>query len=52
MPHITVMIGADGPVIDLGVAVGRSWQGRLAAQGIVVPSATSVRALIDTGSDL
>ena len=52
MPHITVMIGADGPVIDLGVAVGRSWQRRLAAQGIVVPSATTVRALIDTGSDL
>jgi len=22
MPHITVMIGADGPVIDLGVADG------------------------------
>ena len=52
MPHITVMIGADGPVIDLGVAVGRCWQRRLAAQGIVVPSATTVRALIDTGSDL
>ena len=52
MPHITVMIGADGPVIDLGVAVGRSWQRRLAAQGIVVPSATTVQALIDPGSDL
>ncbi len=25
MPHITVVIGAEGPVIDLGVAVGRSW---------------------------
>ncbi|MFI5454375.1 MAG: aspartyl protease family protein [Isosphaerales bacterium] len=52
MPHFTVMIGADRPVIDLGVAVGRSWQRRLATQGAVVPPATTVRALIDTGSDL
>ncbi len=52
MPHITVMIGTDGPVIDLGVSVGGSWQRRLAARGIVVPAATTVRALIDTGADL
>ena len=52
MPHFTVMIGSDGPVIDLAVAVGRSWQRRLAAQGAVVPSPMTVRALIDTGSDL
>jgi hypothetical protein len=52
MPHYNVMIGADGPVIDLAVAVGGSWQRRLAARGAVVPSPTIVRALIDTGSDL
>ncbi len=52
MPHITVKIDADGPVVDLGIAVGRLWQSRLAARGVVVPPATTVRALIDTGSDL
>ncbi len=52
MPHITVKFGADGPVVNLGIAVGRSWQSRLAARGIVVPPAMTLRALIDTGSDL
>jgi hypothetical protein len=52
MPHFTVMIGSDGPTIDLVVAVGRAWRRRLAAQGTSVPSPTTVRALIDTGSDL
>ena len=36
MPHITVMIDADGPVIDLGVAVGRSWQRRLEDNSVSV----------------
>ena len=52
MPHFTVMIGSDGPTIDLAVAVGRAWQRRLATRGTPVPSPTTVRALIDTGSDL
>ena len=39
-------------MIDLAVAVSGSWQRRLAAQGTIVPSPTTVRALIDTGSDL
>jgi hypothetical protein len=52
MPHFTVMIGSDGPTVDLAVAVGRAWQQRLTAQGTSVPSPTTVRALIDTGSDL
>ena len=52
MPHFTVMIGSDGPAIDLAVAVGRAWQRRLATQGTPVPSPTTVWALIDTGSDL
>ena len=26
MPHFTVMIGSDGPTIDLAVAVARAWQ--------------------------
>lgn len=52
MPHFTVMIGADGPPIDLVVAVGRAWHRRRAAQGTSVPSPTTVRARIDTGSAL
>jgi predicted aspartyl protease len=52
MSHFSVMIGSDGPTIDLAVAVGRAWQRRLATQGISVPSPSTVRALIDTGSDL
>jgi hypothetical protein len=52
MPHFSVMIGSDGPTIDLVVAVGQAWHRRLAAQGTSLPSPTTVRALIDTGSDL
>ena len=52
MPHFTVMIGSDGPTIDLAVAVARAWQRQLATQGTSAPSPNTVRALIDTGSDL
>jgi len=52
MPHFTVMIGSDGPTIDLAVAVARAWQRQLAIQGTSAPSPNTVRALIDTGSDL
>jgi hypothetical protein len=52
MPHYTVVIGSDGPVIDLTVAVSTSWHRRLTSQGVVVPSPMTVRALIDTGSDM
>jgi hypothetical protein len=52
MPQFTVLICTDGPVIDVAVAVGWSWRRRLVVQGVVVPSPMTVRALIDTGSDL
>lgn len=52
MPHFTVPIGPDGPVIELAVTVSRAWQGRVAASGNPVPSPTTVRALIDSGSDI
>jgi hypothetical protein len=52
MPHYTVTIAADGPVIDLGVTVGQSWERRLIAQRGPSPPVMTVRALIDTGSDL
>jgi hypothetical protein len=52
MPHFTVMIGSDGPAIDVAVAVGLVWQRRLAARGMTTPPPATVRALVDTGSDL
>jgi hypothetical protein len=52
MPHVPAVIGSDGPTIDLAVTVGGAWQRRLSARGATVPPPTTVRALIDTGSDL
>jgi predicted aspartyl protease len=52
MPHFTVTIGSDGPVVDMAVVVGRARQRRLAIQGSPEPSPSTIRALIDTGSDL
>jgi hypothetical protein len=46
------MIGSDGAVIDLAVAVGPTWQQQIAAQRTPAPSPITVRALIDTGADL
>jgi predicted aspartyl protease len=52
MPHFTVVIGSDGPAIDLAIATSVAWQRRLSARGGAVPSPQTVRALIDTGSDV
>src|ERR1035438_3093227 len=46
------MFGSDGPGMDVAVSVGRSRRGRLSAPGASVQSPLTVRALIDTGSDL
>jgi hypothetical protein len=35
MPHFTVVIGSEGPVIDLTVAVNRTWQQRLDVYEII-----------------
>jgi hypothetical protein len=51
MPLIRVPIGADGPVIDLGVWVGRAEAHGLIARGQAVLQPQTVRALIDTGAD-
>jgi hypothetical protein len=52
MPHFTVTIGSDGPVIDVAVTIGRSWQSELTKMGAPVPPPLTLRALIDTGADL
>jgi hypothetical protein len=51
MPIIRVPIGADGPVIDVGLWLPRALSHALVAQGMVVPPPQTIRALIDTGAD-
>ena len=51
MPRIRVPIGVDGPVIDLGLWIGRAAAHALIAQGQAVRSPQTIRALIDTGAD-
>ena len=51
MALIRVPIGADGPVIDLGIWLARALAHALVAQGQTVPSPRTIRALIDTGAD-
>jgi hypothetical protein len=51
MPLIRVPIGADGPVIDLGLWIGRAAAHAPIAQGQAVPAPQTIRALIDTGAD-
>jgi hypothetical protein len=48
MPLIRVPIGADGPVIDLGIWMARTLAHAFVAAGRVVPPPQTVRALIDT----
>lgn len=51
MPILRVPIGADGPVIDLGIWSARALAHAMVAQGQVVPPPQTIRALIDTGAD-
>jgi hypothetical protein len=52
MPHLTVMIGSDGAVIDVAVAVGPILRQDLLGRGTPPPPPVTIRALIDIGSDL
>jgi hypothetical protein len=51
MALIRVPIGAEGPVIDLGIWLARALSHALVAQGQAVPPPQTIRALIDTGAD-
>lgn len=51
MPVLRVAIGPDGPVVDLGLWIGRAAAQALIARGRPVPAPQAVRALIDTGAD-
>jgi hypothetical protein len=52
MPIIRLSISADGPVIDLGVWIGRSAAHAQIAWGHRPVPPLTISALIDTGSDL
>jgi hypothetical protein len=51
MPVTRVPIGSDGPVVDLGLWIGRAAAQALIAGGRPVPTPRTIRALIDTGAD-
>jgi hypothetical protein len=51
MPRIRLPIGVDGPVVELGIWIGRAVAHALIAQGRAVPPTQTIRALIDTGAD-
>ena len=51
MAFIRVPIGAEGPVIDLGIWLARALTHALVAQEQAAPPPQTIRALIDTGAD-
>jgi predicted aspartyl protease len=50
MPLLRVPIGVDGPVVDLGIWIGRAAAHLQIAQGQAVAPFQTVLALIDTGA--
>src|SRR5579863_126674 len=50
MPHFTLQISAQGPIVDAGIMVGSARQQALEAAGLAVPAPQMIRALIDTGA--
>jgi hypothetical protein len=52
MPHFTLAISAQGPIVDAGIMVSTARQQALENAGLEVPSAQIVKALIDTGAGI
>lgn len=50
MPHFTLQISPQGPIVDAGIMVGSARQQALEAANQVVPAPQMIRALIDTGA--
>jgi len=50
MPHVTLQIAANGPLVDLQIGVSQPRQQALQAAAQPIPSAIPVRGLIDTGA--
>lgn len=50
MPHLTLPVGATGPVLDLIIGVSEPRRDALRKAGQPVPDALKIRGLIDTGA--
>ena len=50
MPHFTLPISSDGPIVAALVAVSEARRGALSAAGQPVPPPVRIRALVDTGA--
>jgi hypothetical protein len=50
MPHLTLPIGAGGPILELFIGVSSPRADALKAAGQRVPPQVKVRALLDTGA--
>lgn len=50
MPHFTLQIGAEGPVLSAIVAVSEARAAALRSAGQPIPDPVPIRALLDTGA--
>ena len=50
MPHFTLQVGPNGPIMDAFVAVSEARRNALTAAGQPVPNPMQIRALVDTGA--
>ncbi|MGD0183195.1 MAG: retropepsin-like aspartic protease [Terriglobales bacterium] len=52
MPHFTLQLSPQGPIVNAGVMVGAAREQALQDAGQNVPNPQMVRALIDTGASI
>ena len=50
MHSLTISIGPDGPIVDLGVAVSLPRRHAMTAAGLAIPQPRIIRGLLDTGA--
>lgn len=50
MPHFTLAVESNGPIVNAGVSVSEGRRAALIAAGQVVPEMRTIRALVDTGA--
>jgi len=52
MPHFSLQLSPQGPIVDAGMTVSTARQQALVAQNLAIPPPQIVRGLIDTGAGL
>ncbi len=52
MPKLRIPLASEGPIVGLSVWVDRLTAHAMVAKGLSLPAARTIRALIDTGSDI